>query len=301
MIIVVVGPTAVGKSTLAIELAKHYDTEVISGDSVQVYKHLNVGTAKITDDEADGVPHRMLDILEPGEAFSVAQYQRLVRGHIEDLNRQGKQPIIAGGTGFYVRAVLHDYDFTGAHRPKRFDEKHAHLKNKELHALLEKKDAKSAAAIHPNNRTRIIQALYRAESTTPRSEQHDAKKPLYPYIMIGLDMERKTLYERINNRVDDMIDKGLVDEVESLYLLYGDAPAFDAIGYKEIIGHLKGYYPLETAIDLIKTNTRRYAKRQLTFFKNQFDCIWLTVNPDRFEDTVDEAIRLIDETKKEKP
>ncbi len=301
MIIVVVGPTAVGKSTLAVKLATHYQTDVISGDSVQVYKHMNIGTAKITPEETNGIRHRMLDILEPNEPFSVAEYQRLVRHHIDDLETQGNIPIIAGGTGFYVRAALHAYDFTGAHRPKRFDQHHAHLSNEALHALLEEADPTSARLIHHNNRVRVIQALYRAQEGEPRSEQTTASEPRYDYLMIGLDMDRSTLYKRINNRVDAMVDQGLLEEVESLYLLYGDGPAFEAIGYKEIIGHLKGDYPLDTAIERIKTNTRRYAKRQLTFFKNQFDATWLAVNPDRFDDTVEEAIRLVERNKRSQP
>ncbi len=294
MIVVIVGPTGVGKTKLSIALAKHFHTEIISGDSVQVYQGLNIGSAKIKPEEMENVKHHMLDIKMPNEPFSVAVYQRLVRNHIDALRNQNKLPLIVGGTGFYIKSVLHNFDFTEAHRPVDFDQSFEHISNEQLHTLLAANDPKSAAFIHPNNRKRVLQAFYRSLKTVKRSEQRASNERLYDYVIIGLTMPREKLHQVIETRVDAMFEEGLLEEVEGLHYLYGDVQAFDAIGYKEVIGHLKGFYDLETAKTLIKTHTRQYAKRQYTYFNNQFDIRWMDVNTEDFDQTIETVIAYIE-------
>lgn len=294
MIIVIVGPTGVGKTALSIALAKHYNTEIISGDSVQVYQELNIGSAKIKEKDMDNIPHHMIDILLPNEAFSVADYQTRVRAKINELQAKNITPILVGGTGFYIKSVLHDFSFEHAYRPESFDEAYNTLSNETLHDKLHDIDPNSAKAIHPNNRKRVLQALFRAKQGVKRSDQDSHHDPVYDYIMIGLTMDRETLYKRINTRVDTMFDKGLIEEVKTLYQTYGETQSLEAIGYKELIGHFKGYYDLDTAKTLIKTKSRQYAKKQFTYFKNQFDAHWLPVNLEHFNKTRDKAITIID-------
>ena len=301
MIVVIAGPTGVGKTKLSIALAKHFNTEIISGDSVQVYQGLNIGSAKITDEEKAGIKHYMLDILLPHEPFSVALYQRLVRKHIDTFLDANKLPLIVGGTGFYIKSVLHDFDFQGAHRPIAFDEQYAAYDNQALHDALNKVDHQSAENIHQNNRKRVLQALYRAlHSNSKRSEQAASEKAVYDYLIIGLTMPRKELHMRIEDRVNTMFEAGLLEEVEGLYYLYKNTQSLEAIGYKEIIGYIEGHYSLETAKTLIKTHTRRYAKRQYTYFNNQFDTKWLEVDTNDFDKTVQSAIKLIESYKKQR-
>ncbi|MFW5842117.1 MAG: tRNA (adenosine(37)-N6)-dimethylallyltransferase MiaA [Bacillota bacterium] len=294
MIIVIVGPTGVGKTALSIALAKHYNSEIISGDSVQVYQELNIGSAKIKNKDMDAIPHHMIDILLPNESFSVADYQARVRAKINELQAKNITPILVGGTGFYIKSVLHDFSFDQAHRPDSYDAYYSDLSNDLLHEKLQETDPKSANAIHKNNRKRVLQALYRAEQGVKRSDQDSHNDPVYDYLMIGLTLDRETLYERINHRVDTMFDKGLIEEVKTLYQTYGETQSLEAIGYKELIGYFKGYYDLDTAKTLIKTKSRQYAKKQFTYFKNQFDVQWLTVNIDNFKETIDKAIKIIE-------
>ncbi len=301
MIIVIVGPTGVGKTALSIALAKHYNTEIISGDSVQIYQELNIGSAKIEANEMEGIPHHMINILLPNEAFSVADYQARVRAKINELQAKNITPILVGGTGFYIKSVLHDFSFDKAYRPQSFDERYSDLSNEALHEKLQEVDPKSAKAIHKNNRKRVLQALFRAKQGVKRSEQDSHHNPVYDYLMIGLTLDRETLYERINQRVDTMFEKGLIEEVKTLYQTYGETQSLEAIGYKELIGYFKGYYDLDTAKTLIKTKSRQYAKKQFTYFKNQFDAHWLTANPENFKKTINEAITIIEENIPKKP
>ncbi len=281
-VIAIVGPTAVGKTALSIELAKKLDGEIINGDSMQVYRDLNIGTAKITPEEMDGVPHHLLDILEPTDSFSVADYQQAVREKITEIQARGKMPIIVGGTGLYVQAVLYDFRFT----EEKIDEgvREAYYTALEqvgpeaMHARLAAVDPETAKTIHPNNTRRVIRALEMAEHSDVKKSndaQHQGEKALYHHLIIGLNMDREKLYERINLRVDMMLEQGLVDEVRGIYDRdIRDVQAIRAIGYKELYDYFDGRETFEQAIENLKQNSRRYAKRQLTYFRNKMDITW---------------------------
>ena len=283
-VVAIIGPTASGKTALSIELAKWLDGEIINGDSMQVYKQLDIGTAKITQEEMQGVPHHLLDIKEPTENFSVAEYQQLVRAKIEEITARGKLPIIVGGTGLYVQSVLYDFNFT----KEEVDEEARKAYYKELekigpdamHARLAKLDPKTAESIHPNNTRRVIRALEMVElsGTSKASEEHNrGDKPMYNHLILGLDMDREKLYKRINLRVDVMLEKGLLEEARALYeAAIRDTQAVKAIGYKELFAYFDGFCTLQEAIDQIKQNSRRYAKRQLTYFRNKMHVHWVS-------------------------
>jgi len=292
MIVVIVGPTGVGKTKLSVELAKHFHTEIISGDSVQVYKDLDIGSAKVREEEMDGIKHHMIDVLEPSDDFSVALYQSMVREKIDEFEKRNLMPIIVGGTGLYIKSVLYNYNFSDTKRDHSYEEEVSHLDNETLHKELEKKDKESANKIHPNNRKRVLQALQRADTHKVSSEQGKDEK-VYDFLMIGLSMDRELLYERINQRVDQMIDEGLVEEARRLYQRDISYTAAQAIGYKELFAHFDGDLSFEEAIDLIKTKSRQYAKKQFTFFRNQFDVHWIDVDIKHFDQTVEQAIQYI--------
>jgi len=281
-VIAIVGPTAVGKTALSIELAKAINGEIINGDSMQVYKDLNIGTAKITPEEMEGIPHHLLDIKDPTESFSVAEYQKLVRDKIDEIQAKGKIPIIIGGTGLYIQAVLFDFRFT----EEKVDNTIRQVYYKELekigpeamHAKLKEVDPKTAATIHPNNTRRVIRALEIAEHSNIQKsdeEQHLGDSPLYKHRIIGLNMDRDILYSRINQRVDLMMKRGLLEEVKGLYNRgIRDAQSIKAIGYKELYAFLDERVSLDEAIAQLKQNSRRYAKRQLTYFRNKMVIDW---------------------------
>lgn len=281
-VIAIVGPTAVGKTALSIELAKAIDGEIINGDSMQVYKDLNIGTAKITTEEMEGIPHHLLDIKEPTESFSVADYQKLVRAKIDEIKAKGKFPIIIGGTGLYIQSVLFDYRFTEEKVDQTIRENYykelAEIGPAAMHQKLASIDPKTAATIHPNNTRRVIRALEMAEHSGVQKsdkDQHLGDQPLYKHRIIGLNMERELLYNRINKRVDLMMEKGLLDEVKGLYNRgIRDVQSIKAIGYKEIYAYLDGNVTLQEAIEQLKQNSRRYAKRQLTYFRNKMNIEW---------------------------
>ncbi|WP_100333721.1 tRNA (adenosine(37)-N6)-dimethylallyltransferase MiaA [Bacillus alkalisoli] len=281
-LIVLIGPTAVGKTKLSIELAKKVNGEIISGDSMQIYKQLDIGTAKIHKNEMDGIPHYLIDIKEPTESFSVADFQREVRMLIDEITSRGKVPMIVGGTGLYIQSVLYDYQFSesgGNEEIRNQLEGLLEEKGEEhLFSMLQKVDQKSAETIHPNNVRRVMRALEVFESTGKTfssftENQHN--ELLYEVAMVGLTMDRKKLYERINRRVDMMMDSGLINEVKTLYDgNIRNCQSVQAIGYKELFDYFEGKTSLETAIELIKQNSRRYAKRQLTWFRNKMDVTW---------------------------
>ena len=283
-VVAIIGPTASGKTALSIELAKWLDGEIINGDSMQVYKQLDIGTAKITKEEMQGVPHHLLDIKEPTENFSVAEYQQLVRAKIEEIKARGKLPIIVGGTGLYVQSVLYDFNFTkeevDEEARKAYYQELEKVGPEAMHARLAKLDPKTAETIHPNNTRRVIRALEMVElsGTSKASEEHNrGDKPMYNHLILGLDMDREKLYERINLRVDIMMEKGLLEEARALYEAgIRDTQAVKAIGYKELFAYFDGFCTLQEAIDQIKQNSRRYAKRQLTYFRNKMDVRWVS-------------------------
>jgi len=282
-VVAIIGPTASGKTALSIQLAKSINGEIINGDAMQVYKRLDIGTAKITKEEMEGVPHHLIDIKEPTESFSVAEYQQLVRDKIDEIRSRGKIPIIVGGTGLYVQSVLYDFQFSDQPideeaRKKYYDDL-ATFGPEEMHRRLAIIDPKSAEAIHPNNTRRVIRALEMAElANTSRSDEkyQRGEKPLYNHLIIGIDMDRNKLYERINQRVDMMMANGLEEEARSLYEEgIRDTQSVKAIGYKELFSYFDGYISKEEAIEQIKQNSRRYAKRQLTYFRNKMDIEWI--------------------------
>jgi len=293
MIIVVIGPTGIGKTKLSLALAKHYNTEIISGDSVQVYKELNIGSAKIKRIEMDGIKHHLIDILEPTEDFSVALFQKIVREKIEEFNERGINPLIVGGTGLYIKSVLYDYNFSNSSRDKSLDELYIDLSNEELHNILKEKDYESSINIHINNRKRVLQAISRSKDNKV-SMNKNKDVALYDFKIIGLTLEREKLYEIINNRVDIMINKGLIKEVRSLYDKGIKSNSISAIGYKELYSYFDGNCSLEEAIVKIKQHSRNLAKKQFTFFNNQFNVNWINVDLYNFNNTINEAVELLE-------
>ncbi|WJQ12804.1 tRNA (adenosine(37)-N6)-dimethylallyltransferase MiaA [Geobacillus stearothermophilus] len=299
---VIVGPTAVGKTRLGIALAKKLGGEIISGDSMQIYKGMDIGTAKVKPDEMDGIPHHLLDIKEPCEPFSVVEFQRLCRALIADISARGRLPIIVGGTGLYIQAAIYDYQFSDAPSDEAYRRALRQLAAEQgveaLHRQLEAVDPESAARIHPRNVRRVIRALEVYHSTgKPFSEwqRGQQKQLLYEAAIIGLTAERSVLYRRINERVDQMIAEGLVDEARALYDRgFRDCQAVQAIGYKELYDYFDGRVSLEEAVEQLKQNSRRYAKRQLTWFRNQMPVEWFDMTDAKmFTARVEEIFRYI--------
>ncbi len=289
-VVVIIGPTAVGKTELSIKLAKKLNAEIISGDSMQIYRGMDIGTAKITEEEMDGVVHHLIDIKNPDESFSVAEFQKLVREKMRDITSRGKLPMIVGGTGLYIQAALYDYEFTKEKANStvrtRLEER-LELEGAEvLHSELQKVDPLSAERIHMNNTRRVIRALEVYETTgTLFSEHVDEEKHelLYNAVFIGLTMEREQLYARINKRVDMMMGKGLLKEVSDLIQrgINKEAQSVQAIGYKELYDFAEGRTSLDEAVELLKRNSRRYAKRQLTWFRNRLPIQWFDMTDAR--------------------
>ncbi|WP_203246298.1 tRNA (adenosine(37)-N6)-dimethylallyltransferase MiaA [Sporosarcina beigongshangi] len=281
-VIAIVGPTASGKTALSVELAKAIGGEVINGDAMQVYKKLDIGTAKITVEEMDGVPHHLFDVKEPDEPFSVAEYQTAVRHWIKDIQDRGKTPIIAGGTGLYVQSVLYDFRFTEEAANlavrERLEQELAEQGADALYAKLLSVDPAGAEKIHPNNHRRLVRALEIIEVTGKTKGAHEENAghaPLYNHLLIGLEMDRDVLYERIDRRVDIMMDNGLFAEAKGLWDVgIRNVQSVQAIGYKELHQTIEGKLLLEEAIELIKKNTRHYAKRQMTYFRNKLEVDW---------------------------
>lgn len=284
---VLIGPTAVGKTALSIKLAKEMNAEIISGDSMQIYRGMDIGTAKIGFDEMENVPHHLLDIKDPEESFSTAEFQQRARSLISEISSRGKIPMIVGGTGLYIQSVLYDYEFTEtasdeAFRNEKEKEWHEHGEVF-LHTQLQRIDPVSAERIHPNNVRRVIRALeihYCTGKTMTEFLEKQKAILQYDTALIGLTVSRDLLYERINQRVDSMLQAGLLDEVKSLYDSgLRNAQSIQAIGYKEIYRYLEGEIPLSEAILQLKQNSRRYAKRQLTWFRNKMDVQWFDMTP----------------------
>jgi tRNA dimethylallyltransferase len=284
-LIVLIGPTAVGKTQTSIELAKAFQAEIISGDSMQIYKGMDIGTAKITEEEMSGIPHHLIDIKNADESFSVAEFQRMVREKISDIHSRGKLPMIVGGTGLYIQSVLFDYHFTetpGDEKYRKELERQAEEHGKErLHAKLVKIDPDAAKSIHPNNIRRVIRALEifhctgKTMSEYQKEQQHEL---LYDTAIVGLTMDRDRLYERINYRVELMMKAGLLEEVKRFYDSgLRDVQSIQAIGYKELYDYFDGKVTEQEAVENLMQNSRRYAKRQLTWFRNKMDVKWFDV------------------------
>ncbi|MFC0525023.1 tRNA (adenosine(37)-N6)-dimethylallyltransferase MiaA [Pontibacillus salicampi] len=298
-VVAVVGPTAVGKTKLGIAIAKRFNGEIISGDSMQIYKGMDIGTAKVTQEESEGIPHAMIDVKEPHESFSVAEFKERVQGHIDDIAQRGKLPIIVGGTGLYIQAVLYDFHFSNQQRDDSYRnslEQRMEIEGIEpLYEMLKQVDPEQAQKVHPNNHRRVLRALEVYEKTgMTMSEYHatqQSESPYEPYL-IGLTMERDSLYERINRRVDKMIGEGLVEEVTRLTQQgLEHSQSMQAIGYKEMVPYVKGEIPLKDAREMLKLHSRRYAKRQLTYFRNKLDVDWYEVTVENIEKKFEEILQ----------
>lgn len=287
-IVCVVGPTAVGKTALSIEIAQRFNGEVISGDSMQVYRGMDIATAKVTQEEQQNIPHHLLDILDPDEGFSVFDFKSNVTRLITDMSERGRLPIIAGGTGMYLDSLIRDYALSEEKRDPEYERKiEADIENFGIDVVynrLVEVDPVQAKKTHKNNVRRVIRALEvydRTGQTMTEYQQTQQAASPYNVILIGLDMDRTLLYARINARVDLMVENGLFEEARYFYDLgLKDAPSMRAIGYKELIGFFEGTCSKEEAIDLLKRNSRRYAKRQLTWFRNKMDVNWYTLTPE---------------------
>ncbi len=284
-LIILTGPTSVGKTALSIALAKAIGGEIISADSMQVYKFMDIGTAKISKSEMQGVPHYLIDELEPDEEFNVVRFQQLAKHYMQEIYERNKIPILVGGTGFYIQAVLNDIDFTEnendyAYRTELeelYEEKGASY----LYHRLEDIDPESAKAIHPNNIKKVIRALEYAKQTGERISEHNKeqkeKESPYEFCYFVLNRERSKLYETINCRVDKMLQDGLVDEVKELAErgYNREMVSMQGLGYKEILSYLNGELSYEEAIDILKRDTRHFAKRQITWFKREKEVNWV--------------------------
>lgn len=284
-LIILTGPTAVGKTKLSIALAKAVNGEIISADSMQVYKHMDIGSAKIKKEEMCGVPHYLIDVLEPDEEFHVVRFQEMAKQAMEEIYAKGKIPILAGGTGFYIQAVVKDIDFSKESEKSPVREELEKLAEEKgcayLHERLQQVDAKSAAKIHANNGKRVIRALEYFELTgkpiSAHNEEEASKESPYNVAYFVLNDIREKLYKRIDARVDAMLQEGLVDEV-SLLAKKGytkDMVSMQGLGYKEILSYLDGSCTLDEAVYILKRDTRHFAKRQLTWFKREKDVIWV--------------------------
>jgi tRNA dimethylallyltransferase len=301
-LVVIIGPTAVGKTKLSIALAKRLNGEIISGDSMQIYKGMDIGTAKIKPEEMEGIPHHLLDIKEPWESFSVVEFQQIARSLIHEISGRGRLPMIVGGTGLYIQSVIYDYRFSDAPSDEAY---RRHLRQiaedkgeMVLYEMLSAIDPESAARIHPRNIRRVIRALeiYHCTGKTMTEWQRgQTKKLLYDVAVIGLTMKREQLYRRINERVDQMIAEGLLEEAKALYDRgIRDCQSVQAIGYKELYDYFDGRVSLEEAIERLKQNSRRYAKRQLTWFRNQMPVQWFDMtDAAKFDEKAEEIFQYI--------
>lgn len=286
-LIILTGPTAVGKTDLSIRLAKAVGGEIISADSMQVYRHMDIGSAKVTPEEMDGVPHHLIDVLDPDEEFNVTRFQSMAKKAMEGIYRRGHIPVIVGGTGFYIQALLYDIDFkendddAGIRRElERLGEEKG---SEYLHDLLREVDPESAELIHANNRKRVIRAIeyYRLTGqkiSVHNREEHEKQSP-YHFFYYVLNCDRARLYERIDRRVDLMMEQGLVEEVTRLKEmgLRRGMVSMQGLGYKEILDYLDGTCTLEEAVYVLKRDTRHFAKRQITWFKRERDVRWLNL------------------------
>ena len=296
-VIVVIGPTSVGKTKMGVALAKKLNGEVISGDSMQVYRQMDIGTAKVTIEEMEGVPHHCIDILDPKDQYSVHDFQQTVRKQITEITNRGHVPIIVGGTGLYIKAALYDYTFSEMeNNHDEINKKYKDYTNEQLYDHLKQIDEESAKILHFNNRRRVLRAIEIYEQTgQKKSEMINEQEHicLYDAYFVGLTLPRELLYERINLRVDLMMKNGLQGEMESLIKqgLTRENQSMKAIGYKEWFDYFEGKCDLNEVSENIKKHSRQYAKRQYTWFKNQFDVHWYDVCLENFSKTIEEVSR----------
>lgn len=295
-LIVIAGPTACGKTEVSVKLAKLADGEIISADSMQIYKYMNIGTAKITPDETRGVPHYMIDELEPDEEFSVAVFQKKASAYAEEIYKKGKLPLLVGGTGFYINAFIYGNDFSIEKEDKTVREELQKMYLKKgggfLYDMLEKVDKKSAENIHPNNVKKVMRALEFYKQTGKKISEHNTeekkREPIYDASIYILNTDREQLYRCIDRRVDIMLENGLLKEVKALLDRYDPSlTSMQGLGYKEFVPYFKGSRSLEESVEILKRDTRHFAKRQLTWFRHQCDGTW--INTDEFASADDIA------------
>lgn len=294
-VIVIVGPTAVGKTALSIAVAEKFSGEIISGDSMQVYKGLDIGTAKVTTEEMHTIPHYLINEVEPQTPFTAAKFQKATKQYIHQIAGRANLPIIVGGTGLYIQSVFYDYNFGTIAEDRTYRKELEKLDNDVLWEQLKAIDSLSAERIHANNKQRVIRALEVIKATNkPFSAMHTHKEPVADFrpLYIGLDLPREQLYTRINARVELMLQAGLVEEARNLYEqgLDKNLPAMKGIGYKELFAFFEGDTSLEAATDQIKQNSRRFAKRQLTWFRNRMDIHWLEADSQMLNNTAEQLI-----------
>ena len=307
-LIVLTGPTAVGKTSLSISLAKAVNGEIISADSMQVYKKMDIGSAKIRSEEMQAIPHHLVDVLEPEEEFHIVKFQQMAKKAMEDIYSRGKIPILVGGTGFYIQAVTKDIDFTEAQQENDYRKELEALAEEKggehLHEMLRKVDPVSADAIHAHNVKRVIRALefYHQNGSPISAHNEEQKQHESPYNLayFVLNMPRELLYERIDLRVDQMMKEGLLEEVSRLKEegCHRGMVSMQGLGYKEILAYLDGEYPLEEAVRVLKRDTRHFAKRQLTWFRREQELTW--VNKDQFSYQEDQILDYMLETCRKK-
>ena len=304
-LIILTGPTAVGKTALSIRLAKAIGGEIISADSMQVYRHMNIGSAKITREEMEGVPHYLIDVLDPDEEFNVTVFQKMAMEAMEEIYSHGHIPIVTGGTGFYIQALLYNIDFTENGEDNSIRRELETLGQERgagvLHRLLEDVDPDSAAEIHENNMKRVIRAIEYYRQTGERISEHNKrerqKKSPYNFLYYVVNTDRASLYERIDRRVDLMLEQGLVEEVMHLkgLGLTRDMISMQGLGYKEILDYLQGIYTMDEAVYVLKRDTRHFAKRQITWFKREQGVRWLNL-PDFNNDLDQVLLRILQDT-----
>ena len=295
-LIVLTGPTAVGKTALSIKLARALNGEIISADSMQVYRYMDIGSAKVTPEEMQGIRHYLIDELDPSAEFNVVRFKQMAKEALEEIYSRGKLPMVAGGTGFYIQALLKDVDFTETCEDPALREELENLAKKRgaeyLHGLLERADPAAASSIHANNVKRVIRALEFNRLTGEQISRHNAEESRrespYNYLYFVLTMDRARLYERIERRVDAMMAAGLLEEVEMLKQMgcHRQMVSMQGLGYKELLSFLDGEYTLEEAVSVIKRDTRHFAKRQLTWFRREEDVIWIDKDQYPDEDAV---------------
>lgn len=294
-LIILTGPTAVGKTSASINLAKAVNGEIISADSMQVYRHMDIGSAKIRAEEMEGIRHHLIDILEPDEEFHVVRFQQLAKQAMEEIYGRGRIPILVGGTGFYIQAVLYDIDFTENDGDPAYRKELETLAQEQgaetLHARLKEVDPKSAEEIHAHNVKRVIRALeyfhLTGQPISTHNEEQRQKESPYCFAYFVLNDDRANLYRRIDERVDQMMDEGLLEEVQMLKDMgyHKKMVSMQGLGYKEILDHLDGICSLEEAVRILKRDTRHFAKRQLTWFKRERDVIWLNKPDFHYDET----------------
>lgn len=290
-VLIITGPTGTGKTKLSISVAKRYNTEIINGDALQVYRGMDILTAKIKEEEKDGIKHHLFDILDPNEVFSIADYQTLVRKYIDDFLDQDKLPIIVGGSGLYIDSVIYDYQFSADKRNDNIEDEYKDLSNESVHNILKELNIEAANKIHMNNRKRVLRAIELAKSNNIVLDFNN--NLLYDALIIYLSEDREKLYNAINKRVDKMVEEGLLEEVKELSKKEINITAKSAIGYKEFLPYLNGEITLEEAINKVKQNTRHLAKRQMTWFRNKMNCIFVEMDYNNPDETFNSIVNII--------